>query len=69
MRKPSRSPFFTRLTKFVFPLLDVLFFANSSKNGGPDMNVAFLGIGLMGGPMARRLLKAKYPVVAYNRSR
>ena len=33
------------------------------------MNVAFLGTGLMGGPMARRLLKAKYPVVVYNRTR
>lgn len=31
--------------------------------------VAFLGIGLMGKPMATRLLQAGYPVVAWNRSR
>lgn len=31
--------------------------------------VAFLGIGLMGKPMAIRLLKAGYPVVAWNRTK
>lgn len=31
--------------------------------------VAFLGIGLMGKPMATRLLQAAYPVIAWNRSR
>lgn len=31
--------------------------------------VAFLGIGLMGKPMATRLLQAGYPLVAWNRSR
>jgi 3-hydroxyisobutyrate dehydrogenase-like beta-hydroxyacid dehydrogenase len=31
--------------------------------------VAFLGIGLMGKPMATRLLHAGYPLVAWNRSR
>jgi len=31
--------------------------------------VAFLGIGLMGLPMARNLLKAGYPVTAWNRTR
>lgn len=30
--------------------------------------VAFLGIGLMGKPMATRLLQAKYPVIAWNRT-
>ena len=31
--------------------------------------VAFLGIGLMGKPMANRLLRAGYPLIAWNRSR
>lgn len=31
--------------------------------------VAFLGIGLMGRPMAERLLTANYPLVAWNRTR
>lgn len=31
--------------------------------------IAFLGIGLMGKPMATRLLQAGYPVVAWNRTR
>lgn len=30
--------------------------------------IAFLGIGLMGDPMARRLLQAGYPLAAWNRS-
>ena len=31
--------------------------------------VAYLGMGLMGAPMARNLLKAGYSVVVYNRTR
>jgi 2-hydroxy-3-oxopropionate reductase len=31
--------------------------------------VGFIGLGIMGKPMARNLLKASYPVVVYNRSR
>ncbi|MBV9655971.1 MAG: NAD(P)-dependent oxidoreductase [Acetobacteraceae bacterium] len=31
--------------------------------------IAFLGVGLMGGPQARNVLKAGFPVVAWNRSR
>ena len=31
--------------------------------------IAFLGIGLMGKPMATRLLQAGYPVIAWNRTR
>lgn len=31
--------------------------------------IAFLGIGLMGKPMATRLLRAGYPVIAWNRTR
>ena len=31
--------------------------------------IAFLGTGLMGGPMARRLLQAGYPLVLWNRTR
>jgi 2-hydroxy-3-oxopropionate reductase len=31
--------------------------------------IAFLGIGLMGGPMARHLIDAGYPVTAWNRTR
>jgi 2-hydroxy-3-oxopropionate reductase len=30
--------------------------------------VAFIGLGIMGGPMARNLLKAGFDVIAYNRS-
>lgn len=32
-------------------------------------NIAFLGIGLMGDPMARRLLQAGFPVTVWNRTR
>src|SRR5688572_33395314 len=31
--------------------------------------IGFIGLGLMGRPMAKNLLKAGYPVVAHNRSR
>ena len=30
--------------------------------------VAFIGLGIMGGPMAANLVKAGYDVVGYNRS-
>lgn len=33
-----------------------------------SLTIAFLGIGLMGAPMARNLLKAGFPVTAWNRS-
>ena len=33
------------------------------------MKIAFLGIGLMGAPMARRLLRSGYDVTAWNRTR
>lgn len=32
------------------------------------MKVGFLGTGLMGKPLAQRLLSAKIPVIAYNRT-
>ncbi|MEO8892457.1 MAG: NAD(P)-binding domain-containing protein, partial [Coleofasciculaceae cyanobacterium] len=32
------------------------------------VKVAFIGTGLMGEPMAQRLLAAQVPVVAYNRT-
>lgn len=32
------------------------------------MKTAFAGLGVMGGPMARHLIKAGYPVTGYNRS-
>ena len=31
--------------------------------------VGFIGLGVMGKPMARNLIKAGFPVVVYNRSR
>ncbi|WP_254721657.1 NAD(P)-binding domain-containing protein [Kovacikia minuta] len=31
--------------------------------------IGFIGLGLMGKPMARNLLQAGYPLVVYNRSR
>ena len=31
--------------------------------------IGFIGLGTMGKPMARHLLKAGYPLVIYNRSR
>src|SRR5215471_20431253 len=34
----------------------------------PD-RIGFIGLGIMGKPMTRNLLKAGYPVVVYNRSR
>src|SRR2546421_472817 len=35
----------------------------------PDMRIGFIGTGLMGKPMARNLLKAGFPLTAYNRTR
>jgi 2-hydroxy-3-oxopropionate reductase len=35
----------------------------------PTVKIAFLGIGLMGNPMAARLLNAGFPLTAWNRSR
>lgn len=35
----------------------------------PPAKIAFLGTGLMGAPMVRNLLKAGFPVTAWNRSR
>ncbi|MCZ6645680.1 MAG: NAD(P)-dependent oxidoreductase [SAR324 cluster bacterium] len=42
-----------------------------NNQGGQVMKeiLGFLGMGTMGAPMARNLLKAGYPVVVYNRSR
>ena len=34
-----------------------------------NLTIGFIGLGIMGKPMARNLLKAGYPVVVYNRSR
>ncbi|WP_254543046.1 NAD(P)-dependent oxidoreductase [Halomarina pelagica] len=34
----------------------------------PEKTVGFIGLGIMGLPMARNLLEAGYPVVGYNRS-
>lgn len=31
--------------------------------------VAFLGLGIMGGPMARNLVRAGFDVIGFNRSR
>ncbi|MGH7268056.1 MAG: NAD(P)-binding domain-containing protein, partial [Candidatus Rokuibacteriota bacterium] len=33
-----------------------------------DRPIGFVGLGAMGGRMARRLLEAGYPVVGYNRT-
>ncbi|MNR90277.1 2-hydroxy-3-oxopropionate reductase [compost metagenome] len=41
---------------------------SASKPGNKPV-IAFLGIGLMGKPMASRLLQAAYPVTAWNRTR
>jgi 2-hydroxy-3-oxopropionate reductase len=35
----------------------------------PKPTIAFIGLGIMGGPMAANLVKAGYPVTGYNRSR
>ncbi len=36
-------------------------------SGSQKKTIAFLGLGLMGGPMARRLARAGYPVTVWNR--
>ena len=36
-------------------------------SGSPKKNIAFLGLGLMGFPMARRLARAEYPLTVWNR--
>lgn len=35
----------------------------------PETTVGFVGLGIMGAPMARRLLRAGYPLVVHNRTR
>ena len=35
----------------------------------PETSVGFIGLGLMGRPMARRLMAEGYPVAVANRSR
>jgi 2-hydroxy-3-oxopropionate reductase len=37
--------------------------------GLPKMRVGFIGLGLMGKPMAEHIVKAGYPLMAHNRSR
>jgi 2-hydroxy-3-oxopropionate reductase len=32
-------------------------------------NIGFIGLGIMGKPMAKNLLKSGYPLVVYNRSK
>ena len=34
----------------------------------PDLRVGFIGLGIMGGPMARNVLKAGFPLTVYNRT-
>ncbi|MBI4200036.1 MAG: NAD(P)-dependent oxidoreductase [Chloroflexi bacterium] len=34
----------------------------------PDTPIGFIGLGIMGTPMARNLMKAAYPLVVYNRT-
>lgn len=41
----------------------------SATTGLPKMRVGFIGLGLMGKPMAGHLLKAGYPLTVHNRSR
>ena len=33
------------------------------------INVGFIGLGLMGLPMAKNILKKKYPLIVWNRSK
>jgi len=35
----------------------------------PDMSIGFIGLGIMGAPMAANLARAGYPLVVHNRSR
>ena len=42
--------------------------AGERKNYGKS-DIGFIGLGIMGKPMARNLLKAGYPLVVHNRSR
>ncbi|SEP49110.1 2-hydroxy-3-oxopropionate reductase [Methylobacterium sp. ap11] len=42
---------------------------NPATGTGSGRRIAFLGTGLMGAPMARNILRAGYPVTAWNRSR
>jgi 2-hydroxy-3-oxopropionate reductase len=43
-------------------------FLYSEKGGAMSTTVGFIGLGIMGKPMARNLMKAGYKVVVYNRS-
>ncbi len=39
----------------------------TAEKAAASRRIAFLGTGLMGAPMARRLLKAGFPVTVWNR--
>src|SRR4029453_16492722 len=61
--RPSLDPF--RADVLIFSTL-----AYSLETGGPMAQViGFIGLGIMGRPMAKNLLKAGYPLVVHSRSR
>ncbi|MDR7393526.1 MAG: NAD(P)-binding domain-containing protein, partial [Armatimonadota bacterium] len=43
--------------------------ARRSRERRESVRVGFVGLGIMGKPMARNLLRAGYPVTVHNRSR
>src|ERR1700756_4990745 len=44
------------------------FFRNELRSENPSMRVAFLGLGIMGRPMAANLVKAGHEVAVWNRT-
>ena len=48
--------------------IEISAIAVADRGSGPDESVGFVGLGTMGGRMARRLLAAGRPVVGYNRT-
>jgi 3-hydroxyisobutyrate dehydrogenase-like beta-hydroxyacid dehydrogenase len=57
------------LVAFRFQVLSVEWYPALRLEGGMEPTVGLIGLGLMGKPMGRNLLKAGFPLVVWNRTR
>jgi 3-hydroxyisobutyrate dehydrogenase len=68
MNNPERCAKFNSIIMMATAELDIALGKTKSTRGITRMKIGFLGTGLMGLPMAQRVLTANLPLVAYNRS-
>ena len=64
-----RSPLTTNPAKNSPPFFAPTYIGRSSRGGLMATTVGLIGLGLMGKPMGRNLLKAGFPLVVWNRTR